>query len=73
MALLLKQWTLNGANNESLQEFISFVQSYVWLSVFILLLLFCTYVYEKAGIAPEGAWIASPQTSSPVEKTGRQE
>jgi hypothetical protein len=37
-------------------DFIGLVESYLWVSDAILFLLFCTYLYEKLGMAPKGTW-----------------
>jgi len=37
-------------------EFINFVESYIWISVAILSVLASTYAYEKSGLAPKGVW-----------------
>jgi len=37
-------------------EFVGFVEHYLWVSDAMLFLLFCTTLYERLGIVPKGTW-----------------
>lgn len=37
-------------------DFMAFVEQYLWVSDTLLFLLLCTYLYEKLGMRPQGTW-----------------
>jgi hypothetical protein len=45
-------------------DFVNFMESYIWVSSAILVLLLSTYVFERLPIAPKETWISAEQSES---------